>query len=138
MTEKIDLQKLVREWLALAGENLLYAKDGMKANYAPYHTVCFLCQGSGEKYLKAYLIAKGWELEKIHDLEQLVEYAMDYDHSFDELFPSAEILDEYITAGRYPGDISFEAIGKANAAEAIAAAEHIEKFVLQKLADFLN
>jgi len=28
-------------------------------------------------------------------------------------------LNEYITAGRYPGDIAFEDIGKAEAAEAL-------------------
>lgn len=138
MTEKINLQKLVLEWIAIAGENLLYAKDGLKADYSPFHTVSFLCQGSGEKYLKAYLISKGWKLEKIHDLVQLVKYAITYDQSFDELFPEAEILNEYVTAGRYPGDISFEAISKTDAEEAISAAEQIEKFVLQKLADFLN
>lgn len=126
------------EWAAIAVENLLYAKDGMKADYSPFHTVCFLCQGSGEKYLKGYLISKGWKFEKIHDLVQLAKYAIKYDPNFDELFPPAEILNEYITAGRYPGDISFEAISKTDAEEAIVAAEQIEKFVLQKLADFLD
>jgi HEPN domain-containing protein len=58
------LQKLLDEWLAFAKENLLYAKAGIKEDFALYHTVCFLCQGSAEKYLKAYLISHGWELKK--------------------------------------------------------------------------
>ncbi len=133
-----ERRKLINDWLAFAGENLLYAKDGLRATYSPYHTICFLCQGSAEKYLKGYLIFHGWELEKIHDLKQLLLYAMKYDVAFSALAPLTEILNRYITTGRYPGDLPFEAISKADAEEAIAAAEQIEKFVLHKLADFLN
>jgi len=117
-----------------ANENLLYARDGMKAEYSPYHTICFLFQGSAEKYLKAYLISQGWELEKIHDLQRLLGHALSYDQSFRELVPQAETLNEYITEGHYPGDLPFESIGKAEAEEALAAAEKIAEFVLAKLA----
>jgi len=55
--------KLVKDWLRFARENLLFARSGMKEDYAPYHTICFLCQGSAEKYLKAFLIWNGWELK---------------------------------------------------------------------------
>ena len=133
MTKTPDLKKLVDDWLAFARENLLYARQGMKADFAPYHTICFLCQGSAEKYLKAYLISEGWELKKIHDLDELLETAVKLDNDFAELFPSAEILNEYITEGRYPGDLPYEAIGKDDAEEAIAAAEKIEEFVLGKI-----
>jgi HEPN domain-containing protein len=127
------LQKLLDEWQAFAKENLLYAKAGIKEDFAPYHTVCFLCQGSGEKYLKAYLISHGWELKKIHDLKELIGYALNYDRSFDELFPVAEVLNRYIAEGRYPGDLPFESIGENEAKEAIEAAEKIEQFVLGKM-----
>jgi len=133
MTKTSERQKLVDEWLVFAKENLLYAKDGMKAEYSPYHTICFLCQGSAEKYLKAYLISRDWELEKIHDLKQLIGYALRYDQNFGELKKEAEILNEYITEGRYPGDLPFESIGENDAKEAIEAAEKIESFVLEKL-----
>jgi len=55
MTKISEHQKLLTDWLTLARENLLYAKDGMEAEYSPYHTICFLCQGSAEKYLKPKL-----------------------------------------------------------------------------------
>ncbi len=133
MTKTEERQKLVDEWLVFAKENLLFAKDGMKAEYAPYHTICFLCQGSGEKYLKAYLISRDCELEKIHDLKQLIGYALRYDQSFGELKQEAEILNQYITEGRYPGDLPYESIGKTEAEEAITSAEKIEEFVLGKI-----
>jgi HEPN domain-containing protein len=133
MTKTPEKQKLVHEWLSFAKENLMYAKAGMKEEFAPYHTICFLCQGSAEKYLKAYLISQGWELEKIHDLKELIGYALNYDQSFGQLLQEAEILNEYITEGRYPGDLPFESIGQDDAKEAIEAAEKIEQFVLGKV-----
>ena len=138
MTNTPDLKKLIHDWLTFAKENLLYAKAGMHADFSPYHTVCFLCQGSAEKYLKGYLISKGWQLKKIHDLDESLADAIEFDSDFVELFPGAEILNEYITEGRYPGDLPFESIGEKDAKEAIEAAEKIEQFVLQKLAGFVE
>ena len=56
--------QLIQDWLKLAKENLLVARSEIIAGYSPYHTVCFLCQSSAERYLKAYLIYQGWELKK--------------------------------------------------------------------------
>ncbi len=134
MTRTVELQKLLDDWLAFAKENLLLAGAGMKTDFAPHHTICYLCHGSAEKYLKAYLISRGWELEKIHDLRELLEYAVEYDSDFDEIFPETGVLNRYAVEGRYPGDLPFESIGKAEAEEALAAAEKIAEFVLAKLA----
>ena len=35
------------------------------------------------------------------------------------------VLNEYIVAGRYPGDIAFEHIGRAEALESLDATRHI-------------
>ncbi|MFQ5676802.1 MAG: HEPN domain-containing protein [bacterium] len=125
--------KLISDWLTFAKENLLFARAGMKEDFSPYHTICFLCQGSAEKYLKAFLISKGWELKKIHDLTDLLNDAAEYDEDFKELLPLAKILNQYITEGRYPGDLPFESISEKDAIEAIEAAEAIEKLVLSKI-----
>ena len=111
-------EKLISDWLKLASENLLFAKAGMKEEFSPYHTVCFLCQASAEKYLKAYLIWKGWELKKVHDLSKLLDYCQEFDESFSSLFDECELLNEYITEGRYPGDLPFENIVENDAKEA--------------------
>ena len=131
--KKAEKEQLVKDWLKFARENLLFAKAGLTEDFSPFHTICFLCQGSAEKYLKAFLIWNGWELIKIHDLSKLVNICLDYDDSFETLFEAAELLNEYITEGRYPGDLAFENIDKENAREAIGAAEQIEKFVIEKL-----
>jgi HEPN domain-containing protein len=58
---------------------------------------------------------------------------MNYEKDFNELFEETGLLNRYITEGRYPGDLPYEAIGKTDAEEAIAAAEKIESFVLGKI-----
>ena len=70
--------ELIKNWLNFATENLLSAKSLITEEFTPFHTVCFMCQGSAEKYLKAYLIWKGWKLEKIHNLKDLLNYAIDF------------------------------------------------------------
>ncbi|MBC8234096.1 HEPN domain-containing protein [bacterium] len=125
--------KFIKDWLSFARENLLFAKAGMKEAFSPYHTICFMCHGSAEKYLKAFLLWKGWELKRTHDLSELLDFCCEYDASFEHLFPECELLNEYITEGRYPGDLPFESIGEYNAKEAIEAAEKIEEHVLKNI-----
>ncbi len=125
--------ELVKGWLRFARENLAFARLGMKEDNPPYHTMCFLCQGSAEKYLKAFLIWNGWELKKIHDLENLLAACMDFEPEFQSLKEECALLNEFITEGRYPGDLPFESIGKEEATEAIGAASRIEEFVMNKV-----
>ncbi|MEK7727501.1 MAG: HEPN domain-containing protein [candidate division KSB1 bacterium] len=124
------MSNLVDEWLIFARESLLSAKALTHTDFAPNHIICFLCQGSAEKYLKAYLISKGWKLKKIHDLADLVGDAMGYDERFSALLSQAWILNDYTEAGRYPSDVDFESITAKEAEEAIKAAEEVAEFVL--------
>ena len=130
--------KLVKDWLRFAKENLLLAHLGMKEDYAPYHTICFLCQASAEKYLKAFLIWNGWQLKKVHDLEDLLAFCVDFEPKFEDLKEGCGLLNEYVTEARYPSDLPFESIGKDDAREAIEAADEIEQFVLEKIEGSLN
>ena len=125
--------KLVHDWLRLAHENLLFARSGMGEEFSPYHTVCYLCQGSAEKYLKAFLILNGWELEKTHDLLKLLVFCTEFDAEFVKLKGPCELLNEYITVGRYPEDLPFESISRNDASEAIEAANEIEHLVAAKM-----
>jgi len=125
--------ELVKDWLKFARENLLFAKAGIKEDFSPYHTICFICQGSAEKYLKGFLIWNGWELKKIHDLSKLLDFCCEYDDSFKSLFSECELLNEYIAQARYPSDLPFESINENDAREAIEAADKIEEFVLKKM-----
>ena len=45
------------EWLRYAEGDLGVAEREMRYQVPVYHTICFLCQGAAEKFLKGYLIA---------------------------------------------------------------------------------
>ena len=109
----------------------------MRYREPAYHTICFLCQSTAEKFLKGYLIAQGWTLERTHDVVQLLGLCADYDTELGTMMAEGAILNEYIVAGRYPGDIAFEHIGRAQAQEALDATRRIRACV-RKLMDLPN
>ena len=69
---------------------------------APVEIICYHCQQSVEKILKAYIIAKGNILVKTHDLEVLIEQCKQYSFDFDNYAKSCFTLTTYVTSTRYP------------------------------------
>ena len=62
----------------------------------------FHLQQAIEKYLKAYLISKGWKLEYIHDLVKLLNYAVKHNPDFERFRTLCKwVTDQYII-DRYP------------------------------------
>ena len=115
-----------QEWLRYAEADLGVAERELLTGEPAYHTICFLCQGAAEKFLKGYLIAQGWMLEKTHDIVELLEFCADFDAELGTLIAEGAVLNEYIVAGRYPGDLTFEEIRETQAEEALEAARHIQ------------
>lgn len=62
----------------------------------------FYIQQSLEKYLKGFLISKGWKLQRIHDLEKLLNIAIKYYPQFETYRPICEQITEYYTNSCYP------------------------------------
>lgn len=114
-----------RQWLHFAEGDLAVAEHEMSRPSPVFHTVCFLFQSAAEKFIKGFLISRGWSLEKTHDLVQLLGWCTDYDADLASMVDEAALLNEYIVAGRYPGDIAAEQIGPAEAREALEAAQRI-------------
>ena len=117
------------EWLRFADENLQVAEREMQAQVPAFHTVCFLCHSAAEKFLKGYLIAQGWMLEKTHDIVALLSIGASYHTEWETLASAGAILNEFLISGRYPGDISFEDIRRLQAVEALDAAQQIRDCV---------
>jgi HEPN domain-containing protein len=90
------------DWFAIAEErlravDLLWAHEGG----TPSGIECL--QELVERFLKGYLIAKGWRLVKTHDLERLVSEAQKYERRFSASVPLAEQLTADFFAQHYPG-----------------------------------
>ena len=117
-----------REWFRYAKGDLLVAEQAFQDEVPAYHTICFLCQGAAEKFLTGYLIAQGWTLEKTHDIVRLLGLCVQYDAGWGDLAMAGVALNEYIVAGRYPGDLVMEDIGRLEAEEALNAARSIATY----------
>lgn len=70
--------QLFQEWFIRAEMDLETAKI-LLAQDGPLPMVAFHLQQTVEKYLKGFLLSKGWSLRRIHDLEILIPEAISRD-----------------------------------------------------------
>ena len=91
-----------QDWLFLARERLESA-DALAVHRGPTYSVVELLQESVERYLKGYLVSRGWKLERIHDLAPLVEAATAFDARFAVFDEMAYSLTEQFWEQHYPG-----------------------------------
>lgn len=89
-----------KSWLDSAKEDLRWVEVSMKGEV--YFGACFAAQQAVEKALKAYLLACGERLKKIHDLVMLLDDAAKSDNSFQKFRRSAAVLSQYYVEVRYP------------------------------------
>ena len=82
-----------RDWRRL--HLLLNAGDGPGAG--------LFLQQSLEKYLKGYLLERGWPLRKTHELDRLLDAAVAFDGSLAPFRPLCERVSGYYLVERYPG-----------------------------------
>ncbi|MBI2852241.1 MAG: HEPN domain-containing protein [Chloroflexi bacterium] len=91
----------VREWFEKGSHDFTTARLGLKAR-APSDTIAVLLQQATEKYLKGYLIAKGWRLKKTHDLRELLDRAVEFNPTFGKYAELARRLTALYVEHRYP------------------------------------
>ncbi len=78
-----------------------------------YDSVCFHCQQSAEKYLKARLQEAGISFPKTHDLIKLLGMAITIEPQWVALHPFVAVLNPYGVGYRYPGMTATKADAKA-------------------------
>ena len=91
------------DWFAFAGERLrgadvLWHHEGLTGLGIE------ALQEAAERYLKGFLIAKGWQLVRTHDLEVLIQEAIKLDPAFGRFIPMSTQLTEDFFAQHYPGE----------------------------------
>jgi HEPN domain-containing protein len=120
------------EWFKFANNDFTTVMLAIKEEEPPLSTICYLCQQAAEKYLKGYLISKGWILKRLHDLSALLAECQLYDRDFEALRDAVITLNPYSVEARYPGDRVTDFSGE-DAKTAAEKAEEIIEFVKQKL-----
>lgn len=120
------MKAATRDWIEKAEADHLAAVDLAQRRKLPLHDmVCFHCQQSAEKYLKARLEEAGIHFPKTHDLEAILTLALTVELLWSALLPAARRLKPFGVLIRYPGNDA----SKAQARRAITDAKAIrEKF----------
>lgn len=62
-----------------------------------------LLHEAAERYLKGFLVSKGWHLVKTHDLSRLLAEACKFDEAFAQFVPACLNLTEQFWEQHYPG-----------------------------------
>ncbi len=91
--------------------------------------ICWSCQQSAEKYLKAYLIRHKIDYPRRHDLVQLRNLCADADPDFRLIAEAIATLDQFGTDIRYPG----VSATPQDARQSFDALKQIRTFVRAKL-----
>ena len=90
------------DWLRSA-QTRLHSSDLLYPIEGANESVIELLQEATERFLKAYLIERGWKLRKIHDLGALVAEAVNLDPKFSDFEDFADNLTDQFWAQHYPG-----------------------------------
>ena len=62
----------------------------------------FFLQQAMEKFLRVFLLSKGWKLERIHDLEVLLNSALAYDPLLEQFRSACQKITGFYLMERYP------------------------------------
>jgi HEPN domain-containing protein len=90
------------DWFLLADDRLEKA-DALHTTFGPSWSGVELLHEAVERYLKGYLISRGWHLVKTHDLNRLLAEACVYETAFAVYAPACQNLTEQFWEQHYPG-----------------------------------
>jgi HEPN domain-containing protein len=88
------------DWLKVAKKDWERIKRNLRDDDA--EAAGFFLQQSLEKYLKAYLLEKGWKLKKVHELDSLLDDAIKYNSNLETFRSLCERVSGYYFTERYP------------------------------------
>lgn len=101
-----EVERIVQEWLDYAENDYTVAKTLLETqNERCIGAICFHCQQSIEKLMKAVLILKDQPAPKSHDLSKLNELMAAAHPEWEVSLLSLETLNKYAVESRYPGEL---------------------------------
>lgn len=126
-----DPDQIIQEWRQFAEMDLSTAKHlNATMQPKPLEIICYHCQQSAEKILKAVLIKQGKRLVRTHDLGLLIESIAEDTTVEDDYYEACDELTPYGVNIRYPQEIS---VSEYHVKKAIEAAERINVWACQIL-----
>ena len=110
------------EWLRLAERDLARVSRCLEAEDPELAAFCL--QQAVEKSLKAFLLSKGWVLRRIHDLEALLDDAIQYDADLEKFRAICRRITAFYTIERYPLPVR-AGISSTDVRESLEAAKEL-------------
>lgn len=98
-----ETKTYIKQWVLRANEDLLVVAKLTESKIIAPSSVCFHCQQAVEKFLKAFLISKGIDIKKTHNIEFLLAECSEFDPDFAAIDPRN--LSDFGVDVRYPGDM---------------------------------
>jgi HEPN domain-containing protein len=92
---------LVGEWLEKAEEDFQFATSVLEDSTF-YAQICFHFHQAAEKYLKAFIVARDLEFQKIHDLLVLLKLCSAVEPGLQEIQGDCKFLNRFYIDTRYP------------------------------------
>lgn len=119
-----------QDWFAKADNDLNAAEILLKAENL--QSAAFHIQQAIEKYLKGYLLSKGWKLRRIHELDGLLDEAVAFDSSLEKFRTLCEVATEYYIEDRYPILVSSE-LNKDELEKVLSETKGLIKFIREAI-----
>lgn len=94
-------------------------------------TLCFHCQQTVEKLLKAFLVYSGIEFGKVHNIEYLIKLCSNVDSDFENLYELTANLTDYSVDVRYTDEFYIPTIEEAK--KAFDSATKVKEYIFKKL-----
>lgn len=89
-----------RDWFRIAAKD--FARVAKRIKEGDKEDAAFRLQQAIEKYLKGYLLARGWTLKRIHDIEALLSDAVRVDPALERYRALCQRVAGYYLIERYP------------------------------------
>src|SRR5438552_2610803 len=97
------MKRVAAKWVRKAEADFAGARQLASISPPLRDLVCFHCQQSAERYLKALLQNLGRAVPHVHDLEVLLELLLSCDPALEVVRRGTETLSTYAVDYRYPG-----------------------------------
>jgi len=120
------------DWIKKAKRDLKRVKERLEIS--DFEDAAFHLQQALEKYLKAYLLSRGWKLKRIHDLEQLLDEAIKYNPDFERFRETCQRTTGYYMVDRYP--FITASPSEQEIRSSLKEGEEMAKFVQKEIGDF--
>lgn len=119
-----------KEWIKYSEKDFIAAHFLMTATSPPVEIICYHCQQSAEKILKAFLIKNDLIPSRTHDLNLLVNECTKLDDSISVLKKECNRLNDFGVSTRYPNNLD---LILEDAKIALKDAEKIKEYILSKI-----